>query len=203
MAAGEIERLAAALADRDIAMLVDEVYHPLYFGSPTLSAARLPGAIVVSDFSKALSLSGLRIGWIIDRDARRRERLVNLRSYFTVSGSPVTEAIAAHALAHREVILSRLETVAAANLSLLQQFMSAHGDSLGWVSPAGGTVAFPWRLDRTNARPMCAALAREGVLLAPGDCFDAPEHFRIGFGAQERGFREALEIASGKTRAVA
>ncbi|MGH8291034.1 MAG: aminotransferase class I/II-fold pyridoxal phosphate-dependent enzyme [Steroidobacteraceae bacterium] len=203
MAADEIERLATSLAERDIPMLVDEVYHPLYFGSSSLSAARLPGAIVVSDFSKALSLSGLRIGWIIDGDAPRRERLVNLRSYFTVSGSPVTEAIAVHALAHREVILSRLEAVAAANLSTLKHFMSAHHDTLGWVSPAGGTVAFPWRLDRANARPMCAALAREGVLVAPGDCFDAPEHFRIGFGAQESGFREALEIASGKTGAGA
>jgi aspartate/methionine/tyrosine aminotransferase len=153
---------------------------------------------VVSAFSKALSLSGLRIGWIIDRDARRRERLINLRSYFTVSGSPVTEAIAVYALAHRETILSRLEAVAVANLSMLKQFMSTHRDSLGWVSPAGGTVAFPWRLDGANARPMCAALAREGVLVAPGDCFDAPEHFRIGFGAQDIGFREALEIASGK-----
>jgi aspartate/methionine/tyrosine aminotransferase len=88
MAAADLKRLAASLADRGIAMLVDEVYHPLYFESSSLSAARLPGAIVVSDFSKALSLSGLRIGWIIDADARRRERLVNLRSYFTVSGSP-------------------------------------------------------------------------------------------------------------------
>jgi len=198
MAAAEIERLAASLADRGIAMLVDEVYHPLYFGSSSRSAARLPGAIVVSDFSKALSLSGLRIGWIIDADARRRERLINLRSYFTVSGSPVTEAIAVYALAHREAILSRLETVAVANLSMLKQFMSAHRESLGWIAPAGGTVAFPWRLDGANARAMCAALAREGVLLAPGDCFDAPEHFRIGFGAEEHGFREALEIASGK-----
>jgi aspartate/methionine/tyrosine aminotransferase len=110
----------------------------------------------------------------------------------------VTEAIAVHALAHRKTILSRLETVAVANLSMLKQFMSEHRGSLGWVAPAGGTVAFPWRLDGANARAMCEALAREGVLVAPGDCFDAPEHFRIGFGAEEHGFREALEIASGE-----
>ena len=105
----EVVKLAAALDERRIPLLVDEVYHPLYFGAPMLSAATLPNTIVVGDLSKALSLSGLRIGWLIDRDARRRERLIDMRSYFTISGSPITEAIASHALTHRRVILSRLE----------------------------------------------------------------------------------------------
>jgi hypothetical protein len=39
------------------------------------------------------------------------------------------------------------------------------------------------------------------VLLAPGDCFDAPEHFRLGFGAQAEGFAQALEIVSATLRA--
>jgi aspartate/methionine/tyrosine aminotransferase len=44
---------------------------------------------------------------------------------------------------------------------------------------------------------MCEALAREGVLVAPGDCFGASAHFRVGFGAQEIGFQQALDIAAG------
>jgi hypothetical protein len=32
--------------------------------------------------------------------------------------------------------------------------------------------------------------------MAPGDCFDAPAHFRVGFGAQAERFRAALGIAS-------
>jgi aspartate/methionine/tyrosine aminotransferase len=196
MAPAQVVRLAAALADRGIPLIVDEVYHPLYFGTPAPSAAKLPNTIVVGDLSKALSLSGLRIGWLIERDARRREHLINLRSYFTVSGSPITEAIAVHALAHRQAILSRLESVTRANLALLENFMNTHAGTLGWVRPCGGTVAFPWCLDVRDARPMCEALAREGVLVAPGDCFDAREHFRLGFGAQTIGFQEALDILS-------
>lgn len=196
MPPAQVERLAAALAERGIPLVVDEVYHPLYFGAPMPSAAKAVNTIVVSDLSKALSLSGLRIGWLIDRDTRRRERLINLRSYFTVSGSPITEAIAVHALAHRRVILARLEEVARTNLASLDEFMNAHVSTLGWVRPGGGTVAFPWRLDGHNTRPMCAALAREGVLVAPGDCFEAAAHFRVGFGAQASGFQQALDIAA-------
>jgi aspartate/methionine/tyrosine aminotransferase len=197
MRPAEVARLSGLLAARGILLIVDEVYHPLYFGSAVPSTANVLNTIVVGDLSKALSLSGLRIGWLIDRDARRREQLINLRSYFTVSGSPITEAIAVHALTHRGAVLARLEEVARTNLSRLNEFMNTHRSTLGWVRPRGGTVAFPWRLDGRDARPMCEALANNGVLVAPGDCFESAAHFRVGFGAQATGFQQALDIAAG------
>jgi aspartate/methionine/tyrosine aminotransferase len=198
----EIARLAANLEHRLIPLVVDEVYHPLYHGAaPSPSAAKLPNTIVVGDLSKALSLPGLRIGWVIDRDARRRERLIDLRSYFTISGSPLTEAIAAHALANRDEILGRARAVAAANLVALTDFMNAHADTFGWVPPAGGTTVFPWLRDGSDAKELCVALASAGVLFAPGYTFDAPEHFRLGFGAQSEGFAQALNIVSDTLRA--
>jgi aspartate/methionine/tyrosine aminotransferase len=196
MPPAEVARLAGLLAERGIPLIVDEVYHPLYFGSPLPSVASVRNTIVVSDLSKALSLSGLRIGWLIDSDARRRERLINLRSYFTVSGSPITEAIAVHALRHRQAILARLQEVTGTNLALLDEFMQEQRSRFSWVRPLGGTVAFPWRLDGRDARPMCEAFARAGVLVAPGDCFEAAAHFRVGFGAQAEGFQQALDIAA-------
>jgi aspartate/methionine/tyrosine aminotransferase len=197
MPQAEIARLAANLEHRLIPLVVDEVYHPLYHGAaPSPSAAKLPNTIVVGDLSKALSLPGLRIGWVIDRDARRRERLIDLRSYFTISGSPLTEAIAAHALANRDEILGRARAIAAANLVALTDFMHAHADAFGWVPPAGGTTVFPWLRDGSDAKELCVTLASAGVLFAPGYTFDAPEHFRLGFGAQSEGFAQALNIVS-------
>jgi aspartate/methionine/tyrosine aminotransferase len=192
----ELRRLAGLLSERGVPLLVDEVYHPLYFRSEVPSAAKVPNAIVISDFSKAFSLSGLRLGWIIDRDPKRRERLIDLRSYFTISSSPLTEAIAAHALAHIGAILARLREVAQTNFTLLKQFMERYRGTLGWIPPEGGTVAFPWLLDGRDSRPICQALAHEGVLVAPGDCFGLPEHFRIGIGAQATEFQDALDVAS-------
>src|ERR1700689_5360462 len=159
MAPLEVARLAAALAERGIPLIVDEVYHPLYFGAAASSAAKLPNCIVVGDLSKALSLSGLRIGWLIERNARRRAQLINLRSFFTVSGSPITEAIAVHALAQKNAILARLVAVARSNLALLESFGNAQAGKLGWVRPGGGTVAFPWCLDASASRALCEAPA--------------------------------------------
>jgi len=196
MPRSEVARLSAVLAERGIPLVVDEVYHPLYFDAPLASAAKVPNTSVVGDFSKAWSLSGLRIGWLIEPDPARRERLINLRSYFTVSGSPLTEALAVLALEYRAAIIARLEGVARANLAKLDAFLSSQASTLGWVRPVGGTVAFPWRLDGRDARPMCEALAQAGVLTVPGDCFEEVSHFRVGFGAQASGFQQALDIAA-------
>ena len=63
----------------------------------------------------------------------------------------------------------------------------------GWIPPRGGTVAFPWMLDGQNAKAFCIAATREGLLLAPGDAYDEPEHFRIGMGASGESFPEAIK----------
>jgi aspartate/methionine/tyrosine aminotransferase len=196
-----VERLAAELAVRRIPLVVDEVYHPLYFGAPVPSAASIRNVIVVSDLSKALSLPGLRIGWIIDADAKRRANAFEARSYFTISGSPVTEALATSALRHGAAILARSARVTTANRAVLIQFMEEHRDALAWVPPQGGTVAFPWFVDGRDSRTYCMRLAEKGVLVVPGDCFGAPEHLRVGFGATPEGFAKALDIMASELAA--
>jgi len=194
MPANEQRKLAGRLAERGIPLIVDEVYHPLYHSGAVASATKLPNTIVLGDFAKALSIPGLRIGWLIDPDAERRAALLDLRSYFTISGSPLTEAVGAHVLASAGEIHARLQTVSRANLSLLTKFMHEHREALGWTPPAGGTTCFPWLRDGRDSRPMCAALAKAGVLAAPGDCFEMPAHFRIGVGALTDGYQDALDI---------
>src|ERR1700685_2578597 len=67
----EMQDLHDFCVERGIRFISDQVYHPIYHGPEMRSAARLPHATVISDFSKALCLSGLRIGWIIDHDPLR------------------------------------------------------------------------------------------------------------------------------------
>jgi aspartate/methionine/tyrosine aminotransferase len=187
-----IAALAAALAERSIPLLVDEVYHPLYFGAPQASAAGIPNVVVISDLSKAMCLPGLRTGWIIEADPVRRRAMINARSHFTVSGSPLLEALAAHALANRHIILARLQQVASGNRAQLAALIEGSGGQLAWTAPHGGTTCFPWFSDGRDSRAFCTALAAAGVLVAPGDCFGQPAHMRIGIAHQAAGFDAAL-----------
>ncbi len=189
----EIDAFARA---RGIDLVVDEVYHPIYHGEPRRSAADYSGASVLGDFSKAFSLPGVRIGWLLERDPRRRAALENARGYFTVSSSFLGEILAEVAAEHRETVWNRARNVSAANLAALAAWCASHEELLEWLRPHGAMTAFPRLRGRDDARPFCEAAAARGVLLAPGDCFGAPAHFRIGFGLEMPGYRDALAILS-------
>ncbi len=188
----ELDSLHEFTSSRGIQLVSDEVSHPIYHGQATKSAARLPHATVIHDFSKAFPLSGVRTGWMIEHDPKRRERYWNARAYFSVSNNTAGEMLAEIAMRHRNIVLGKTQETATQNLRQLAAFMGEHRETLGWISPRGGMTAFPWLASGENSRAFCRAAAEQGILLAPGDCFDAPSHFRLGFAAITDKFPDAL-----------
>jgi aspartate/methionine/tyrosine aminotransferase len=189
----ELDRLHEFSSARGIQLVSDEVYQPIYHGRETKSASRLAQATVIHDFSKAFALPGVRTGWMIEHDRKRRERYWNARTYFSISNNSAGEMLAEIAMRKRDVVLGKTQETASLNLELLDRFMAGHGETLGWIRPQGGMTAFPWLVSGENARPFCLAAAEQGILLAPGDCFDAPSHFRLGFAATGDKFPLALD----------
>lgn len=193
----EMQNLHDLCVEHHIQFVSDQVYHPIYHGPATRSAARLSHATVIGDFSKALCLSGLRVGWMIDHDPVRRERYRNARNYFTITANVFGELLAVLALKQRDSIYARASQVAARNLALLDRLMAEHDGLLQWCRPCGGMTAFPWLADRADTRDFCRRLAKRGVLVVPGDCFGQPSHFRLGFAASGDRFSHALERVAG------
>jgi len=181
----EMEDLHEFTLSRGIYLISDEVYHPIYHGQTTKSAARMPHATVIHDFSKAFPLSGVRIGWMIEHDPKRREEYWNARTYFSISNNTAGEILAEIAMRNRDIVLGKTQETATHNLHLLDAFMAEHREALGWIRPQGGMTAFPWLVSGEDTRPFCRAAAEQGILLVPGDCFDVPSHFRLGFAAIE------------------
>jgi aspartate/methionine/tyrosine aminotransferase len=197
----EMQDLHDFCVERGIQFVSDQVYHPIYHcphdGAEMQSAARLPHATVIGDFSKALCLSGLRVGWMIERDPRRRERYHNARNYFTITGNVFGERLAVLALEHSQEIYARATLAATRNLALLDRLFAQYDGFVHWVRPRGGMTAFPWLgdglADGMDTRAFCQRLATRGVLIAPGDCFGEPSHFRLGFAASGDRFPLAIE----------
>lgn len=193
MSDAEWDSLHDFTAERGIQLVCDEVYHPIYHGSRTKSAALLPHATVIHDFSKAFSIAGVRTGWMIEHDPERKRKYWNARAYFSISNTTVGEQLAEIAMRNHKIILGKAQDAATRNLALLDRFMAEHRDTFGWIRPRGGMTAFPWLASGENARPFCQAAAERGILLAPGDCFDEPAHFRLGFAAAGEDFPKALD----------
>ncbi len=189
----EMEALHDFTAERGIQLVSDEVYHPIYHGRQTKSAARLPHATVISDMSKAFSIAGVRTGWMIEHDPERRKQYWNARAYFSISNTTTGEILSEIAIRKRDIVLGKTQVVATRNLRLLERFMADHRDQFGWIPPQGGMTAFPWLVNGESDRRFCQAATEHGILLAPGDCFDAPSHFRLGFAAAGDNFSRALD----------
>ena len=135
MTHAETQKLAQELGARGIALVADEVFHHVYFEESQPSAAGMENVVQIGDFSKSLSLSGLRLGWIIDSDPARRTRILDGRSYFTISSAPLMESFATVALRSAKVLISRLNQVTRANLEELEGFMARHAGLIDWVKP--------------------------------------------------------------------
>jgi aspartate/methionine/tyrosine aminotransferase len=189
----QMDHLHAFSSNRGIQLVSDEVYHPIYHSEQVKSAARLLAATVINDFSKAFSLPGLRMGWIIEHDARKRERYRNARAFSTVCSSSLGEFLAELAVNNRRAIIGRVQEITSRNLRVIADFMQENASVFGWIPPRGGTVVFPWMRDGENTRAFCVAAAGEGLLVAPGDVYDQPEHFRIGMGASGDAFVGAMK----------
>jgi len=189
----EMETLHDVAAERAIQFVSDEVYHPIYHGPETASAARLPHATVVGDFSKAFSLSGLRLGWVVEPDSGRRKQYLNTREYITISNTPVTEFFAEIAVQKRDRVLARTRGEAHDNLQHLDRLMAEHAEAIAWIRPCGGMTGFPRLVSGRDARAFCQAALNHGLLLAPGDCWGVPDHFRIGFGVGLEWFPHAVD----------
>jgi aspartate/methionine/tyrosine aminotransferase len=189
----ELDSLHEFASHRGIQLVSDEVYHPIFHGQPTQSAARLPHATVIHDFSKAFPLSGIRTGWMIEHDPKRRKEYWSARAYFSITNNTTGEFLAELAMRHRDVVLGRTQKVASENLRQLGRFMAEHPETFGWIPPRGGMTVFPWLVSGENSRAFCEAAAERGILLAPGDCFDAPSHFRLGFAAIADKLPDALD----------
>jgi aspartate/methionine/tyrosine aminotransferase len=188
----EMRRLHYLCIERGIQFVSDEVFHPIYHGLEADSAARLSCATVVGDFSKALSLPGLRLGWIVERDRDRRREYLNAREYLTVSNTPMGEFLGEIAIRHHDQVLARTREVTYANLALLESVIAEHADVLDWVRPQGGMTGFARLVSGGNARLFCQAALERGLLLAPGDCWGVPDHFRIGFGVGREWYPRAM-----------
>ena len=190
----QVRAVGELAAARGIPFISDEVYHGIYYdGRERPSAAHIPNAVVIGDVSKALSLGGLRIGWILERDESRRQAYYNARSFISVSSSVLSERLAALALRHYRTIWRRNTDLAAQNLHALAALVRDMSGEIDWVEPQGGFTCFPWLKHQADSEPLCRRLVKEaGVLFAPGYTFSMPAHFRVGFGAAGARFPEAL-----------
>jgi aspartate/methionine/tyrosine aminotransferase len=193
-------------------VLVDEVYLETLIGQSESGESTLGESVlgesvrsafhlgtnfvITSSLTKAYGLSGIRCGWILAQPelVRRMWQIVD----FTY-GSPVhpAELLGVIALDNLDRIRERARGLLERNRVLINEFLARHPE-LECAPSRFGTTVFP-RLMVGKADEFVGLLREQfETSVVPGDFFEQPQHFRIGFcGATEmvRGGLERLSAA--------
>ena len=194
----DFDRLIGLARKYDLWLFCDEIYRGLEFGPTIPSAADLyEKAIVLSGLSKTYGLPGLRAGWVVIRNAKLRDELINWKHYTTICPAAPTEFLARKALLVKDKLATRSKAIIQQNLNLCEAFFNRFQDQFIWRRPQAGSVAFVElnlsQIGFDSATSYCHHLAQNhGMVLLPGKCLGFEDNF-VRFGLGRSNFEVALK----------
>jgi aspartate/methionine/tyrosine aminotransferase len=179
-------RAIVALIERKGAyLLIDETYREMSFVPKMPVAATLSDRVIsISSMSKAYGLPGIRIGWLLTRNAALMETFLAAKEQICITNSVVDEEIAYRYLLQKEKHFAPIREAIRSNFAILKRFMDGQ-DVLEWVEPQGGCVCFPRikasvRLDIDRFQDIL--LNKYATYLGRGHWFEQdPRYMRIGY----------------------
>jgi aspartate/methionine/tyrosine aminotransferase len=176
-------------------VLVDEVYRDVTGDASPPAAARGDVFITTNSLTKSYGLSSLRAGWVIaSPDVTYRVR--RARDVVDGTGSIVAERLATLAFERLDRLYERARTILARNKAAADAFLRSRRD-LEWI-PSAGTIVFPRIRGVEDAGPFIERLMQQRrTAVGPGRFFEAPAHFRLGYGG------DIAKISAGLTHLAA
>ncbi len=152
-------------------------------------------AIVTGGLSKAYAAPGLRIGWIVSRSARKTHEMWAYTDYTSITPSVFGDRLGTIILDPevRVRVLARSRRILNENWSVVSDWLDQHGSMFDCVAPEATGICIV-RYDRAISSTVLAdrLIGEKSVLVAPGDHFLMPQHFRLGYGHDPADLAEGL-----------
>ncbi|KAF4452212.1 hypothetical protein F53441_4952 [Fusarium austroafricanum] len=145
--------------EHNIVLFGDEVFRPLFHGDtptpPSVVSLGYSKTVSTGSVSKAYSLPGIRVGWIISPDDAILQQIIAARDYTTLNVSRIDDAVALMALSKdvRPKILEQNLSAGAKNIQQYDEFVKRNSDRCRWIRPRGGGTGFIHFSDK-NGKPI-------------------------------------------------
>ena len=187
----EVQALAEFAAEKNIALLSDEIYRLFCYDTPLESPAKWNDRTIVLDgFSKTYGVTGWRLGWVHGPKAII-EKMTMFQQY--------TYVCAPHPL--QWGALGALETDMSAYVEDYRGrrdlIVGGLRDAEYEVASAGGAFyVFPRVPDGyANSTEFVTQAIKNGLLIIPGNVFsDRDTHFRISYAASRETIERGLQV---------
>ena len=193
-----LQQMVEIAREHDCWILCDEVYRGTNQQGDgfTASIADLyDKGISTGSTSKAFSLAGLRLGWIVACESLI-ESITHHRDYNTISVGMIDDYFATLALTNRDAILERSHSITRQNLATLDMWVQ-NEPKIHYVKPASGTTALlHFKADMTSREFCIQLLESTGVLFTPGSVLGVEGTVRIGYANNPAILKSGLEKVS-------
>ncbi|MBN7773434.1 aminotransferase [Clostridium aminobutyricum] len=149
--------------------------------------------ISVSSMSKIFSLAGLRMGWIVSKDAGVLQACRTRRDYDTICCGSLDDLFASIALSNKDKIFERNKSILKHNREILDKWVN-ETKGVHYVKPVAGTTALVYYDKNIPSYDLCVRLIKEkGLLFTPGSCFELEGCVRIGYAFDSKTLKEGLD----------
>ncbi|NOX53780.1 MAG: aminotransferase class I/II-fold pyridoxal phosphate-dependent enzyme [Planctomycetes bacterium] len=184
----EVRGLAELAAERDIALISDEIYRVYCYDRPFISPAQFnPETIVIDGFSKSHSMTGWRLGFVHGPSAVIQQMIKLQQFSFVCAPHPVQWAgLAAWEwdVSDRVAEYRRKRDLIVRELSGAFEIAQAEGAFYLFVRSPWGTGS-----------DFVAEAIRQNVLIIPGSVFSERDtHFRISYAAPDETLKRGAEV---------
>ncbi len=187
-ASEELRAIAELAAERNVALLSDEIYHDFCYDVPCTSPAEYNSrTIVVDGFSKSHGMPGWRLGFAHGPAAIIRE-MIKIQQYSFVCAPQPVQWAGATAL---DVDISGHIDAYRRKRDLVVEGLR---DDYELVCPRGAFYAFPKAPWGTATEFCTRAIEEYGLLIVPGGIFSRQDtHFRISYAASDAVLQRGIE----------
>ncbi|MCY2979738.1 MAG: pyridoxal phosphate-dependent aminotransferase [Planctomycetota bacterium] len=184
----EIEGLAKLCAEKNIALISDEIYSGFHFAGPMRSPAEFnPNTIVIDGFSKSHAMTGWRLGYVHGPN-EVIQTMIKLQQYsFVCAPTPMQWG----ALAAMDHDMSQYYRDYALKRDRIVEGLRGYYE---FTEPGGAFYIFPKVPSGTATNFVRRAIEHE-LLVIPGNIFSARDtHFRISFAASDEMLDRGIEV---------
>ena len=143
----DITRITALCRERGLWLVSDEAYEDVVFEGEHVSPASLPDAyertVTMFTFSKSYAMTGLRLGYVVARDAQLRDRMKKVLFYTASNISSVVQFGGIGAIEGSQECIETFRTELRARRDLFYSGVrEAAGEIFSGTPPAGAFYAF-------------------------------------------------------------
>jgi aspartate aminotransferase/aminotransferase len=184
----EMQGLARLAAEKDIALISDEIYKSYCYDGPFVSPARWnEQTIVIDGFSKSHSMTGWRLGWVHGPQHVIQQMLKLQQFTFVCAPHPVQYA---GLVAWDHDISDRVAEYRRKRDFMVEQLKNDYE-----IHGAGGAFYLFLKAPWGTGTEFVAEAIRNNLLIIPGNVFSPREtHFRLSYAADDRLLERGCEV---------